>query len=145
MAFSPKPTFARRQFLRNSLLGVGGVLGVTSIGATVFLSNEYRVRYGQLLYLRGHLADIVHTFAEAALPQGQGFPTVEEAKVVPRLDEEFYFIDPTIQNDFKAVLFLVEAIPLWEGYFSRFSRLSREDRVASVSYTHLTLPTICSV
>ncbi|MFN8353342.1 MAG: hypothetical protein U0Y10_02765 [Spirosomataceae bacterium] len=125
-----QPAFARRKFLKYSLLGLGGVVGIGTIGAGIFLSNSFRNNYGKLLVLDGHLADIAHAFAEAALPQGNGFPSIKEATVVQRMDEELFFIDPNIQSDFKAVLYLVEAMPLLEGRFSRFSRLSREQRIA---------------
>ena len=126
---TPKPVFARRKFLKYSLLSLGSLVGAGALGAGVFVSNRYRDKYGKLLVLDGHLADIVHAFAEAALPLGTGFPSIEEAQVVNRMDEEFFFIDPAIQSDFKAVLYLVEAMPIAEGYFSRFSRLAREKRI----------------
>lgn len=122
--------FERRKFLKYSLLGVGGLIGIGGIGATVFLSNKYNEKYGKLMVFDGHLVDILHTFAEAAMPKPiNGFPTIEEAEVVRRLDEELFFADSNIQSDFKALLFLIEAMPMANGYFSRFSRLPKEKRI----------------
>lgn len=122
--------FSRRRFLKYSLLGLGTVAGISAVGVSVFLTNHYTEKYGKLLVFNGHLTDILHTFAEAALPIRAGFPTIEEAEVVRRADEEFYFIDADITTDFKAALYLIEALPISQGYFSRFSRLARSERVA---------------
>lgn len=125
-----RPGFARRKFLKYTLLGLGAAAGLGAAGVGVFLTNRYATNYGKLLVFNGHLTDILHTFAEAALPVRAGFPTIEEAEVVRRADEEFYFIDPDITADFKAALYLIEALPISLGYFSRFSRLDRSERVA---------------
>lgn len=130
-----KPVFARRNFLKYSLIGLGSVAGLAAVGVGVFNTNQYRDKYGKLMVLDGHLADIVHAFAEAAMPVGNGFPTIEEAEVVKRMDEELFFISENIQSDFKAVLYLVELLPFAYGKMSRFSRLSREERIELLEKT----------
>lgn len=123
--------FKRRKFLKYTLLSVGGLIGASAVGTAVFLSNKYDKIYGKLLLFDGHLTDILHAFCEVAMPEPKnGFPTHQEAEVVKRMDEEFYFANEHIQSDFKAVLYLLEAMPIANGYFSRFSRLSPEKRLA---------------
>ena len=125
-----EPVFKRRKFLKYSLLGLGGLVGATAIGTGIFLSNKYDKIHGKLLLFDGHLTDILHAFCEVAMPSSKlGFPTHLEAEVVKRMDEEFFFANKHIQSDFKAVLYLLEGMPIASGYFSRFSRLSIEKRL----------------
>lgn len=127
---TPKSVFERRKFLKYSLLGIGGVLGASALGTGIFLSNKYSEKYGKLLVFDGHLTDILHAFAEVAVPPAKmGFPSAEEAEVVKRMDEEFFFSNEHIQSDFKAILYLIEAMPIANGYFSRFSRLTKEQQL----------------
>jgi hypothetical protein len=135
MLSQSKPVFARRKFLKNTLIGLGTVAGLSAVGVGVFNTNQFADKYGKLLVLDGHLADIVHAFAEAAMPIGNGFPSIEETQVVKRMDEELFFINENIQSDFKAVLYLVELLPFSYGKMSRFSRLSRAERIALLEET----------
>jgi len=121
--------FAKRRFLKMTLLGIGGTIAVASGGVGYLtMTNRYRERYGKLLSLDGHLADIVHTLAEASVPDRPGFPTVEQAEIVTRLDEEMYFVSDGISSDLRAAFYLLEMLPLANGYMSRFSRLSVAER-----------------
>jgi hypothetical protein len=121
--------FAKRRFLKYSLLGVGAVAAVAAGGAGYLtLTNRYRERYGKLLVLDGHLADIVHALAEACVPDRPGFPSVEQAEVVTRLDEEMFFVGDGISGDMKAALYLLEMLPLGKGYASRLSRMAVPER-----------------
>jgi hypothetical protein len=122
--------FSKRRFLKFTLLGIGGTLAAAAgLGAYITQTNQYRTRYGTLLRLDGHLADIAHTLAQASVPTGRlGFPTIEEAEVVNRLDEELFFVNEKIYNDFKAALYLLEMLPMSYLHASRFSRLSLNER-----------------
>lgn len=121
--------FAKRRFLKFTMLGIGGVVAAAAGGVSYLtLTHRYRERYGKLLSLDGHLADVVHTLAEACLPARAGFPTVQQAEVVNRLDEEMFFVSDGISADMKAALYMVEMLPLVQGYTSRFSRLTLPQR-----------------
>lgn len=121
--------FAKRRFLKATLLGVGGVAAIAAGGVGYLtLINRYRERYGKLLSLDGHLADVVHTLAEACVPDLAGFPSVEKAQVVTRLDEEMFFVNDGISSDLRAAFYLLEALPLASGQMSRFSRLTVDER-----------------
>lgn len=121
--------FSRRRFLKLTLLGVGGTVAVVAgVGGYLTQTNQYRERYGKLLSLDGHLADIAHTLAEACVPDRPGFPSVEQAEIVSRLDEEMYFVSDGISGDLKAAFYLLEMLPLVKGHASRFSRLTTAER-----------------
>lgn len=121
--------FARRRFLKLTLLGVGGAVAAAAGGiGYLTMTNRYRDRYGKLLSLDGHLADVAHALAEASVPNRPGFPTIEEAEVVTRLDEEMFFVDDAISGDLKAAFYLLEMLPLAKGHMSRFSRLTVAER-----------------
>jgi hypothetical protein len=123
------PLFTKRRFLKFSLLGVAGAATlVAGAGAYITQTNRYRHRYGQLLVVDGHLADIAHTLAEACVPNRPGFPDIEQAEVVKRLDEELFFVSDNISSDLKAAFYLLEMFPLAYGHLSRFSRLTVEER-----------------
>lgn len=125
----PTKFFAKRRFLKIALLGVGSTV-VAAAGGVGYLTltNRFRSRYGTLLVLDGHLADVVHALAEACVPTATGFPTVEQAEVVTRLDEELYFVSEGISGDLKAALYLLEMLPMTYGHLSRLSRLSVDER-----------------
>ena len=121
--------FAKRRFLKTALLGIGGTVAVAAGGVGYLtLTNRYRQRYGKLLVLDGHLADIVHALAEASIPHAPLFPSVEEAEIVTRFDEELFFVSDGISSDLKTAFYLLELLPLGKGYLSRFSRLSLQER-----------------
>jgi hypothetical protein len=123
------PLFTKRRFLKFSLLGVAGAATlVAGAGAYITQTNRYRQRYGQLLVVDGHLADIAHTLAEACVPNRPGFPDIEQAEVVKRLDEELFFVSDNISSDLKAAFYLLEMFPLAYGHMSRFSRLTVQER-----------------
>ncbi len=123
------PLFTKRRFLKYSLLSIAGAATlVTGAGAYITQTNRYAERYGKLLVLDGHLADIAHTLAEACVPGRPGFPDIEQAEVVKRLDEELFFVSDNIGSDLKAAFYLLEMLPLAYGHLSRFSRLTVEER-----------------
>ncbi|AOP34268.1 hypothetical protein A0128_10660 [Leptospira tipperaryensis] len=66
-------------------------------------------------------------FARAVLPNEDGFPDIEQAEVVSRLDEELFFVDSSISGDFDTAIWILEFLPIRFGYWSRFSKLNREE------------------
>jgi hypothetical protein len=122
----PQPMFTRRQVLKTGLLAAGGLL--TGVGVAS-VQPRHPERYRKLQVLGAYQAEVTRAFGEAILPAEAGFPTMDEANVIPRLDEELFFVDPSIQSDFKAALMLIELLPFRFGYMSRFSRMPRAQRV----------------
>ncbi|MCT8334093.1 hypothetical protein NUH30_10455 [Leptospira sp. 85282-16] len=71
----------------------------------------------------------VTAFSEVVLPVSEpGMPSLDEANVMRRLDEELYFVSEEIQEDFHSAVMVLEYLPLFYGYFSFFSSLSKEKR-----------------
>ncbi|RQS06216.1 hypothetical protein DIE07_24730 [Burkholderia sp. Bp9002] len=127
----PTRLFARRRFLKMALIGAGGTMAAAAGGAGYLtLTHRFRNRYGKLLVFDGHLADVVHALAEASVPDAPGFPTIEQAEVVTRMDEEMFFVSEKLGSDVKAGLYLLEMLPLAYGRMSRLSRLSVSERRA---------------
>lgn len=134
MQLEPLP---RRKFLKLGLMA-GGVAVATLNGCASAVGSAIKVRrtpYGNLLVLNEDQARVFHGFVEAVIPKGEEFPDADEAEVVPRLDEELYFISSHIVDDMKLVLDALEWMPMAYGYFSRFSRLSPEKRLEFLNGT----------
>lgn len=77
----------------------------------------------QLLVISASQAATLAAVAAAVIPTQPGFPTVAQAQVVQRMDEELWLSDTSIQEDMGAALTVLEWLPLAYGYLSRFSRL----------------------
>ncbi len=116
----------RRRFLRAMTLGATAAvtlpLGLSLSGC----SGQFDA--AKLLVFSPTQARVLAAAAEAVAPTQPGFPTVAEAKVVERLDEEFWFADASVQEDLTAALSLLEWLPVAFGRFSRFSTLDRASR-----------------
>ncbi|RHX92323.1 hypothetical protein [Leptospira stimsonii] len=106
--------------------GLGGLLSI-GIGTLLF-RRSYSGTVPKTLFFSESEAAFLQAYSQTLLPQEPGFPDIEKAEVVRRLDEEFFFVDSGITDDFKSLIFILEYLPLVSGYWSRFSRLSEEDR-----------------
>lgn len=85
-----------------------------------------KIRY---LYFSDSETKTVNAFSEVVLPIAEpGMPSLEKANVMRRLDEELHFVSEEIQEDFHSAMMVLEYLPLFYGYFSFFSRLSKEKR-----------------
>lgn len=121
--------FSRKTFLKLGLAGSGALL----LGGSFCLFNRSE-RYlpNGLFFSKGEL-DTLGALSEAILPEGPGIPGYKEAKVLERLDEEFYFVDSFLSDDFKTLLLVIEYLPFFHWKFSRFSKLSLESRKSFLS------------
>lgn len=120
-----KQMFSRHRFLKMSLLAMGLLLGVG-----FYTLRPKRLRnYGKLLTFSDYEADVIQTFGLLVLPKVKDFPSIEEAKVLERLDEELFFVSGPIRTDFIAAIWYLEFLPMQYGFFSRFTRLSEQDRI----------------
>jgi hypothetical protein len=77
----------------------------------------------RFLVLSAVQATTLAAVAQAVIPPQAGFPTVEQAQVVQRMDEELWLSDASIQEDMCAALAVMEWLPLAYGHWGRFSSL----------------------
>jgi hypothetical protein len=119
----------RRRFLR-LLTNVGAAAAVAPLVACA--PNNDVGNPAKLLVLSPAQAATLAALAQAVLPSQTGFPTVEQAQVVQRMDEELWLSDVSIQEDMGAALSLMEWLPLMYGHWSRFSRLNKAQRMRVV-------------
>ncbi|EPG65324.1 hypothetical protein ACE5IS_09580 [Leptospira wolffii] len=116
--------YSRKTFLRLGLAGSGALL----LGGSVCILNRSGRELPKSLFFSKSELDILAALAEAILPEGPGLPSYKEAQVLERLDEEFYFVDPFLSDDFKTLVLVIEYLPFFHWKFSRFSRLPLESR-----------------
>ena len=111
---------------RRRVLRILGTLGAASVAAPLLTAcSPDAAGPHTLLVLSPHQAATMAALAAAVVPTQTGFPTVAQAQVVQRLDEELWLSDSSIQDDMRAALDVAEWLPLAYGHFSRFSRLER--------------------
>ncbi len=114
----------RRRFLRwMTQLGAAAALAPLATGCSDGDNGPVRL----MVFSKAH-ATTLEALAQAVVPTQEGFPTVGQAQVVQRLDEELWLSDPSIQDDMRAALGAAEWLPFIYGYPGRFSRLSLEQR-----------------
>ncbi|EMJ90663.1 hypothetical protein [Leptospira alstonii] len=106
--------------------GLGGLFSI-GIGA-FFLSRSKNRSFAKTLFFSASEIEFLSAYSQTLLPQEPGFPDLEKAEVIRRLDEEFFFVDPSISDDFKSLILILEYLPLVTGYWSRFSKLDEKDR-----------------
>lgn len=112
---------SRRRFIKG-LAAVGalaGGVGASGCGSRVEIGADGR----PLLALSAAQARTLAAVAAAIVPTQRGFPGADEAQVVRRFDEELSFVSPSIRDDLRAALDVLEYAPLLYGRFSRFSAL----------------------
>ena len=111
---------------RRRVLRLLGTLGAASVAAPVLTAcSAPEGNDPTLLVLTPRQAATMAALAAAVVPTQQGFPSVAQAQVVQRLDEELWLSDASIQDDMRAALDVAEWLPLAYGHFSRFTRLER--------------------
>ncbi len=131
---APASVFTRRRALKAALLA-GGLLA----GFTAFKLRPVRfTEYGKLLLPSASEADVMYAFADAILPSGNGWPTIDQTQLIQRADEELFFLEPANSSDFKALLMLIEILPVKAGYLSRFTRMPKQDRLAFLRESAMT-------
>lgn len=112
---------------RRKLFGFGlGELLSLCIGA--FFFNRFKRSSYKTLFFSSSEVEFLQAYSQTLLPPTPGFPDLEKAEVIRRLDEEFFFVDPSISDDFKSLIIILEYLPLISGYWSRFSKLNEIDR-----------------
>lgn len=127
------PELPRRRFLK-TCVAAGGVATVLAVPACARAPGtdavQHATRLGPLLVLDDDQVAILEAFAEAAIATGDGFPAIRDADVVRRLDEELFFTDAAIREDFLLGLSAADYLPLAYGRFSRLHRMPLASRRA---------------
>ncbi len=123
---------SRRSFLRIGATCTAATSAAVMSGCS-WLSGEKQetniTDFGTLLVMDNAQATTLYAFAETILPNKPGLPDVKTARVINRADEEFYFVDEKIKNDFKTMLDVMEYLPVFYGEFSRFSKMDSKNRL----------------
>ena len=118
MDFTPLP---RRHFLKAAVT-IGAAW--TAPASVLFAQPVGQpTAAGTLLVLDARRAGIVEAFADATLLTTPPFPSLRDAGVVRRLDEELYFTDAPIRRDFLLAIDAADLLPFAYGHFSRLHRL----------------------
>ncbi|TGK01512.1 hypothetical protein EHQ53_07510 [Leptospira langatensis] len=118
------PRFSRKTFLRLGIAGTGALV----LGSSICILNRSGRTLPKSLFFSGSELETLGALSEAILPEGPNVPTYKDAKVLERLDEEFFFVDPFLSEDFKTLVLVMEYLPFFHWKFSRFSRMSLESR-----------------
>lgn len=121
------PSLPRRRFLQVAVAGAG-FLGLPASFAQ--MPARLPTAFGSLLALDADRADILLAFAEGSLATGNGFPPVRDTGLVVRIDEELFFTDAAIRDDFLLALDAIDLLPIAYGHFSRLRRLPLTKRRA---------------
>ncbi|EPG74090.1 hypothetical protein LEP1GSC058_3543 [Leptospira fainei serovar Hurstbridge str. BUT 6] len=116
--------FSRKTFLRFGLVGTAALF----LGGTVCIFKSSSRFIPKSLFFSDDELNTMAALAEAILPEGKNVPTYKQAEVLERLDEEFYFVDPFLSEDFKSLILVIEYLPIFQGKFSRFSRMPLDSR-----------------
>lgn len=128
MNITPIP---RRSFLKLSLVGASISTGIVATSCSFFepTKEKNKTSFGILLVLNQIQAKILFSFADAILPKETNFPNAIQSQVINRLDEELFFVSESIAESLKQAVDLLEYLPIFYGYFSRFSKLSSQQRL----------------
>ncbi|MBM9499465.1 hypothetical protein JWG44_04280 [Leptospira sp. 201903071] len=110
---------SRKKFILTS------ILSVFLLGTVGFVLRSTR-KLTRLFFSRS-TEETLSSFAKAVLPEDEGFPDIEESEVISRLDEELFFVDSSISGDFDTAMWILEFLPIRFGYWSRFSKLKKEE------------------
>jgi len=120
-------SLSRRRFLKGMLAAAGAAgagASVTACAPGGGTGSDGR----PLLFLDAGEAAIVQALGEAVIPTQKGFPTLAEAEVVRRMDEELSFVGEAIRGDLHAAIGLLQYAPVLQGRFARFTGLDPAGR-----------------
>ncbi len=122
----------RRKLLKGAVLVAGAALAGYQIGRLRSPGDPFPgvgPEPDTLVFTRREAALLEH-IGRAILPSGAPWPSLRDAEVVQRLDEELLFTDDHTRSEFSLALRGVENLPLLYGYFDRFQHLALDDQRA---------------
>ncbi len=113
-----------------------GFLNRVSLASLFFVSwacaSDKKEKY---LFFSDYELKILEAWAIAVLPSQKNLPDFHQAEVIRRLDEEFYFVSEEIQEEFHMAILGLDYLPFFYGFFSRFHKLSADDRISFLEKT----------
>lgn len=113
---------SRRRFLKGALLSAGALgTGAAVSGCSTDAGSGADGK--PLLFLNTHEVATLTALGEAIIPTQKGFPSLAQAEVIARLDEELSFVGDAIQSDMHAAISVLEFAPIVYRHFGRYSRL----------------------
>ncbi|MDF1630604.1 MAG: hypothetical protein P1U78_12485 [Alcanivoracaceae bacterium] len=116
-----------------------GAVALGSAATFVFVGGRSEVydagKHGRLLVLKKSNAETLLAMIQAILPQAKAADEPLHLQVMARIDEELYFVDKKIREDFCLALDVLEFLPTVLGEFSRFSTLGLSERQQFLSTT----------
>ncbi|MBN8701974.1 MAG: hypothetical protein J0M08_02855 [Bacteroidetes bacterium] len=119
----------RRRFFK---LGAGGAVVLMGAGSLRWFALGYssQLTSGETpIALSTKEFVIMKSIIEALLPDTKDFPNPIKMGLPQRLDEEIWALSERLKGDLKNGLQVIEHAPLLQGYTSRFSSLSLQERV----------------
>lgn len=118
----------RRNLLKGAVLAAGAALAGYQLGRLRQPGDPFPGPGAEpaTLVLTRREAALLEHIGRAILPPGAAWPSLRQAEVVKRLDEELFFTDAPTRKDFSLALRGVENLPLLYGYFDRFQHLGLE-------------------
>lgn len=123
---------ARRRFLAVSV-ACAGLLGLPPAHAAGPRNSSHEpVPVGELKVLDADARAILLAFAEGAIATGNGFPAVRDTGLDARIDQELFFAEPAIRDDFLLALRVADWLPVAYGHFSRLHRMDLPARRAFI-------------
>lgn len=113
---------------RRLLLKGGVAVGVLSaLGASVVQARAGGAPRQGLLVLSSVQARTLLAFAEATL-EVSGFPPVSSTSLMSRIDQELFFVEEPLRDDFLLAVDAARYLPLAYGRFSMLEKLSPDER-----------------
>ncbi|WP_411824161.1 hypothetical protein [Leptospira sp. 'Mane'] len=87
------------------------------------------------LFFSDYELKILEAWCLAVLPDEKNMPDHNKAEVIRRLDEEFYFVSEEIREEFHMAIIGLDYLPFFYGSFSRFHKLTLENRISFLEKT----------
>ncbi len=111
--------------------GAGLSLQISGCSDSEQLLKTYTAQFGTLLAFNETQAITLFALSQTFVNNPDAPSQI--ITLVKRLDEEMYFVQQSIRDDFKLALDFLEYLPMAYGEFSRLSRMSLEQRTIFIS------------
>lgn len=109
---------------RTVLFGLGGAALLAAGGAALTLTSGYRLGPDDVpVACTVKELVIVRAIVEAVLPADGDLPGGLDLGVAQRIDEELWSMPPTLRDDLRSALAVLEYWPLLKGWGGRLTRL----------------------
>lgn len=107
-------SLSRRAFLKSLFIAAGAAGAGVSLPACAPEAGRDPQGRPYLFFEPGEAA-LLQVLGDAVIPTQKGFPTLAEAEVIRRVDEELYLVGEAIRDDVRAALGLLQWAPVLFG------------------------------